>query len=437
MRIALVAPGMPPIGGGVASSSLHLALGLNRLGHEVTVITWLEPSTTPPERMISGLRVVSVPTSRYATRLARLTNRAARTSARRVKHDDAVDVYAATRAALGALAARSIRAELVRGDFDIVSCPEWGGGCEALTKPIGTATRVAWLHGSAYSELSRYRQDMRLLPADVLLSNWLERRGVLAADLRTAPTAEAARDGERWLTKGADVAVARNCVDLECLDAIEPAYTAGGPEVEVVRVAVMGLIHAVKGSNDVQSVMGMLSASDGPAFEFVFIGQDLRAESALGPRRGQSSTVRACGTGALGYLEAIATLKSCHVFLQPSHTETFSMTVLEALACHVPTVATRVGAVTDMIPDETYGLVSDAGDVASLARGLIRLREPAARRSLAVRSRLRVEQKFASEIVASEWLELVNGARRAGASGCDRGTQNRAGLPPVSSARCK
>jgi glycosyltransferase involved in cell wall biosynthesis len=438
MRIALVTPGIPPIGGGIATAIMHLALGLSRLGHEVTMITCLEPTPTRRERTIGGLHVVSLPTSRYPATLARATNRAVRTAARRVKHDDTVQVYAATRAALGVLAARKICAELAHGDFHIVGCPEFGGGCEVFTRPMGAAVRVAWLHGSGYSELSRYGRDMRLLRTDVRLSNWLERRGVLAADLRTAPTCEAARDGEQWLTEGREVVVARNCVDLEYLDAIEPAHIAGDSEGEVVRVAVVGLIHALKGSHDVESVMGILGARrDGPTYQFVFIGQDLRPGSALGQCEGRKSRVQVCATGGLGYPETIATLKSCHVFLQPSHTETFSMTVLEALACNVPTVSTRVGAVADMIPDETHGLVREVGDVASLARGLEQLGEPAARWPIALKARRRVEQRFASDVVADEWLRLVGDAKLPRTSARDRGAHGQTGLPPVASGRCR
>lgn len=44
--------------------------------------------------------------------------------------------------------------------------------------------------------------------------------------------------------------------------------------------------------------------------------------------------------------------------------------VREALACGTPVVATRVGAVPDLLPDERYGLTVPAGDDAALEAAL-------------------------------------------------------------------
>jgi len=66
---------------------------------------------------------------------------------------------------------------------------------------------------------------------------------------------------------------------------------------------------------------------------------------------------------------------SCDIFLFSSECEGFGMPPLEAMACKIPVITTNVGAVADYtIPGKT-ALVSEPGDVNSLAQNLISLIE--------------------------------------------------------------
>ena len=56
------------------------------------------------------------------------------------------------------------------------------------------------------------------------------------------------------------------------------------------------------------------------------------------------------------------------VLLMPSDHESFGLAALEAMACGVVPVATRVGGVPELITDGVDGFLEAAGDVASLAR---------------------------------------------------------------------
>jgi N-acetyl-alpha-D-glucosaminyl L-malate synthase BshA len=59
------------------------------------------------------------------------------------------------------------------------------------------------------------------------------------------------------------------------------------------------------------------------------------------------------------------------LMLMPSEMESFGLAALEAMACRVPAVATRVGGVPELIEDGVNGLLYEVGDVDGMAAGAI------------------------------------------------------------------
>lgn len=66
---------------------------------------------------------------------------------------------------------------------------------------------------------------------------------------------------------------------------------------------------------------------------------------------------------------------SCDIFIYPSIHEGFGMPPMEAMACKIPVVVTRVGAVPDYAIAGETALVSEPGDVESFANNIVRLVE--------------------------------------------------------------
>jgi len=62
-----------------------------------------------------------------------------------------------------------------------------------------------------------------------------------------------------------------------------------------------------------------------------------------------------------------------HVLLMPSELESFGLAALEAMACGVVPVATRVGGVPELITDGEDGYLEAAGDIAALAARVVAL----------------------------------------------------------------
>jgi N-acetyl-alpha-D-glucosaminyl L-malate synthase BshA len=61
------------------------------------------------------------------------------------------------------------------------------------------------------------------------------------------------------------------------------------------------------------------------------------------------------------------------LMLMPSEMESFGLAALEAMACSVPTIATRVGGVHELIDDGITGLLFPLGDVEAMATAAIAL----------------------------------------------------------------
>lgn len=76
----------------------------------------------------------------------------------------------------------------------------------------------------------------------------------------------------------------------------------------------------------------------------------------------------------------------------PSYVEGMPITLLEAGAYALPSIASRAGAITELIEDNANGILIDAGDRQALAAAIDRyLSDPALRRRHGEEARRRIE----------------------------------------------
>jgi len=89
------------------------------------------------------------------------------------------------------------------------------------------------------------------------------------------------------------------------------------------------------------------------------------------------------------------------LMLMPSELESFGLAALEAMACCVPTVATNVGGVPELITHDVNGLLYDVGDVDAMAAGALSLlTDPAKLEAMACAARKTAQDRFcASRII--------------------------------------
>ena len=101
-------------------------------------------------------------------------------------------------------------------------------------------------------------------------------------------------------------------------------------------------------------------------------------------------------------------LSRLDVLVLPTVTqEAFGRVLIEAGACGVPVIATRVGGVVDIIEDGVNGILVAPGDPADLASGLISLfKEPALRRRLVLAARTNVKENFTLKQMAEKTIAV-------------------------------
>jgi glycosyltransferase involved in cell wall biosynthesis len=100
-------------------------------------------------------------------------------------------------------------------------------------------------------------------------------------------------------------------------------------------------------------------------------------------------------------------MMAADIFCLPSYREGFGMTIIEAAACAVPAVASRIYGITDAIDDGKTGLLFAAGDVNALTRSLLKMiTENDVREQMGNAARVRTQELFSSEKITVEMLAL-------------------------------
>jgi glycosyltransferase involved in cell wall biosynthesis len=110
-------------------------------------------------------------------------------------------------------------------------------------------------------------------------------------------------------------------------------------------------------------------------------------------------------------------LAAWDAFALTSHNEANPVSILEALACGVPVVATRVGSVPEtVVPNET-GFLATPGSAEEVAEHLLRLiNDPSLAVRLGTDGRARVSARWSLDAMVEGYTRLIEGIyeRKAG-----------------------
>jgi N-acetyl-alpha-D-glucosaminyl L-malate synthase BshA len=93
------------------------------------------------------------------------------------------------------------------------------------------------------------------------------------------------------------------------------------------------------------------------------------------------------------------------LLLMPSELESFGLVALEAMACKVPSISTRVGGVAEVIDDGVTGLLYSVGDVENMAAGALSLLKDRGRlEAMREAGRKTAQKRFCASLVVPHYV---------------------------------
>ena len=95
------------------------------------------------------------------------------------------------------------------------------------------------------------------------------------------------------------------------------------------------------------------------------------------------------------------------VFLLPSQEESFGLAALEAQACEVPVVATRIGGIPEVVTDGETGFLSNIGDTEKMADDALKfVKNDELRRTFGLRGRELAISRYSSEKIIPQYINF-------------------------------
>ena len=93
------------------------------------------------------------------------------------------------------------------------------------------------------------------------------------------------------------------------------------------------------------------------------------------------------------------------VFLLPSELESFGLAALEAQACELPVIATRIGGIPEVVNDGETGYLSDIGDTKKMASDAVKLlSDEELRRAFGTRGREIAVERYGTEKIIPQYI---------------------------------
>ncbi len=100
-------------------------------------------------------------------------------------------------------------------------------------------------------------------------------------------------------------------------------------------------------------------------------------------------------------------IQAADLGLFTSESESFCLSILEAMAFGCPSVATRVGGIPEVVADGETGVLVPLGDNAGLARAIDELvANPARRAALGAAAKQRAREKFSAEVIVARYIDF-------------------------------
>jgi glycosyltransferase involved in cell wall biosynthesis len=219
--------------------------------------------------------------------------------------------------------------------------------------------------------------------------------------------------GEYWhtffssllpITASNKFVIISNWIDIE-------KYTAKHLEAKkeeiVIQVLFMGWIHRDKGVYDIFDAIAQMPPLQ-EKIKFIFLGNGLAMNEIIHISKSWSHLFEFEFPGWVYDHEKINYLYSSDIFLLPSYSEGLPNSLMEAMACGIASIATKVGSIPDLIINYETGLLIEAGDAKGLSKALASMVSDAAlRNELARNGQKRIGQNHSIKIAIEKFKKIL------------------------------
>lgn len=396
MNICLVTMEWPPCGGGIGTYMFNLAGGLQSLGHKVTVLTHEKTPST-----IKDVEIVQIPITKTKRTLENKILRW-RWEPHRTWAKKAWETF------------KTIRN---KKNFDIIETAEYGAWARHFIGNVNIPI-VVRCHTPAHGvrEIVEHHNGNWKMPLWLRCEDSCERWQTANADAINCPSHVLANHlSINWFIPSSRFTVVPNPIDTKLF---HPNGTFIGDGYRKKEILYVGRFQFHKGIFDMAAAIKPLLAKY-PDLVINFVGMDRKTplhirkngrmvseEILMQIPQEHRSRVKIPGKVPLDELISYQQHALCAVV--PSRGfESFSYTVVEAMSCGCPVVATHCGGPTEIITHQKNGILVAPGDIAALADSVERLiiDEPF-RKKIAAEGRRTVEQHFSIPVVVPKVIEL-------------------------------
>jgi len=286
-----------------------------------------------------------------------------------------------------------------RAEFDLVHCHS----------PLTLAPRGKWpilstFHTPMNVDLRHIEVvDARSLAAVAMrpFSTSIEKRLIASSHLISSVSAQTKRELLEYGLEDENVEVFWNGVDTK-------RFVPNTTDTESRTILYVGRLSYRKGLPDLLKCARIVLEKH-PEWCFKVIGKGPLAS--LLKREARASGIPGTNFVLGGFVnrdQLILEYQKASLFVLPSHYEGMPTSLLEAMSCGLPVIATSVGGVLDLIQDGKNGLISPPGNPRALAMKICQaIEDENLRRSLSRNARSFVVNHFEWSRLADRFVEIV------------------------------
>jgi L-malate glycosyltransferase len=271
-----------------------------------------------------------------------------------------------------------------------------------MLKPTRYLPVVTTLHGTDITLVGR---DPSFLP--------ITRFGIEQSDAVTSISNYLRDATHTTFCTGCDIQVIYNFIDSDYYSRM-PAETvrneiAPHGQKIILHVSTFRPIKRISDCIEILARIRQVSSDNGFDVKLVMCGdgpERLDAES-LAAKLGVADSVRFVGKQPQSRVREY--LSVADLLLLPSQSESFGLTALEAMACEVPVIATRVGGIPELVVDGECGYLFEIGDVEGMSAASVRiLKNDSERERLGKQGREIAVSRFRTDVIIPQYEELYD-----------------------------